>query len=138
VFIILLSFCFLLLSACSKDNPEITPTEETSYKISHSSTGWELYSRQTESKWNYSILIGTSRLKTYEDVVNSISVIGEENLKKVLSRFPEGENIMWIGEGWLKRCWQSGYKDLTLPPNEIIEEIKQYCNEQKLILYVTD
>lgn len=137
--VVILSFCFLLLFRCSKDNSEIISTRNTTNNIEHSETGWELYSWKIEDHWKYSILIGTNRLKTYEEVTtNKIVVTGEEKLKEILKQFPEGEYITWIGQGWLERCWQSDYKNLELAPAIIIEEISQYCNEMKLILYVTD
>jgi hypothetical protein len=139
LFVIFLSFCFLFLFRCSKDNSEIIPTQNTTTNIEHSASGWELYSWNLEDQWKYSILIGTNRLKTYEEVITSdILATGEEKLKEILKLFPKGENITWIGQGWLERCWQSGYKNLELPPEIILEDIKQYCNEMKLILYVTD
>lgn len=139
LFVIFLSFCFLLLFRCSKDNSVIISTQNTTNEIEHSLSGWELYSWEIEDHWKYSILIGTNRLKTYEEVTNSkILVTGEEKLKEILGLLPEGEYIAWIGQGWLERCWQSDYKNLELPPEIILEDIKQYCNEMKLILYVTD
>lgn len=139
LFVVLLSFCFLFVFSCSKDSSEITSTVNTTNMIEHSTSGWELYSWKIEHHWKYSILIGTNRLKTYEEVTNSkILVTGEEKLKEILGLLPEGEYIAWIGQGWLERCWQSDYKNLELPPEIILEDIKQYCNEMKLILYVTD
>ena len=137
--VIFLLFCFLFLFGCSKDNSEIIPTQNTPNNIEHSASGWELYSWKIEDHWKYSFLIGTNRLKTYEEVTTSkIVVTGEEKLKEILKLFTEGEHITWIGQGWLKRCWQSNFKNLELPPEIILEDIKQYCNEMKLILYVTD
>jgi hypothetical protein len=139
IFVIFLSLCVLLLFRCSRDNSEIIPTQNTTHNIEHSASGWELYSWKMEDHWKYSILIGTNRLKTYEEVITSnILATGEGKLKEILKLFPEGENITWIGQGWLERCWQSDYKNLELPPEIILEDIKQYCNEMKIILYVTD
>jgi len=139
LFVVFLSFYFLLLFGCSIDNSEIIPTQNTIINIEHSASGWELYSWKIVDHWKYSILIGTDRLKTYKEVNTSkILVTGEEKLKEILKLFPEGENITWIGQGWLERCWQSDYKNLELPPEIILEDIKDYCNEIKLILYVTD
>ncbi len=137
--IIFLSFYSLLLFGCSKDNSEIIPTQNTIINIEHSASGWELYSWKIEDHWKYSILIGTNRLKTYEEVTASkIVITGEKKLKEILKLFPEGEYITWIGQGWLERCWQAEYKNLELPPTIIIEDIRQYCIEMNLILYVTD
>ncbi|MCK5429427.1 MAG: hypothetical protein KAI94_08145, partial [Anaerolineales bacterium] len=60
LFVIFLSFCFLLLCWCSKDNSEITTPQNTTNKIEHSVSGWELYSWKIEDQWKYSILIGTN------------------------------------------------------------------------------
>lgn len=143
-FIILFLAFIMFLSTCSSDNSEIIISENNSTdisikKIEHSTKGWELYSWKMDKYWNYSILIGSNHLKTYEEVTSSkILVTGEEKLKEVLKMFPKDEVITWIGEGWLKRCWQSNYYNLELPPEIIISDIRQYCNEIKLILYVTD
>lgn len=101
--------------------------------------GWELYSWQKGNDWSYSILIGTNRLKSYDEVVkNEIVVTGKDSLKLVLDRFPAGETITWLGPGWLASCWGSDYKNLSLPPQAIIDEIRQYCIDHDLILVVTD
>ena len=73
LFVIFLSFCCLLLCWCSKDNSEITTPQNTTNKIEHSVSGWELYSWKIEDQWKYSILIGTNRLKTYEEVTALVS-----------------------------------------------------------------
>jgi hypothetical protein len=132
---------FIILTACSKDE-----TQEPGHRIDINSLafeyamkGWELYSWLNGDDWNYSILIGTNRLKSYEEVVNNeIVVTGKDLLKLVLDRFPAGETITWIGRGWLERCWDDDYKNLSLPPQEIIDEITQHCIEHSLILIVTD
>ena len=139
LFVTFLSFCFLFWFRCSKDNSEIIPTENTTNKIEHSTSGWELYSWKIENHWKYSILIGTSRTKTYEEVTTSkLMVKSEVKLKEILRLFPEDEQITWIGKGWLERCWQGNYNNLELPPEMIIEDIRCYCREIKIILYVTD
>jgi hypothetical protein len=139
VFIIFVLFCSVLLSGCADENSEIIPAQNTTVMFDHSMTGWELYSWQIEDNWNYSILVGTSRLKTYEEVTSSeVLVTGKEKLKEVLNLFPENEYITWIGQGWLSRCWHNSYNNLELPPELIIDNIKEFCNEMNIILIVTD
>ena len=139
MFVIYILFCVLILSACSEENSEIIPAQNTTDMFDHSMTGWELYSWQIEDNWNFSILVGTSRLKSYEEVTSSeILVTGLEKLKEVLSLFPEGENITWIGQDWLSRCWHSGYNNLELPAELIINDVRHFCNQRNIILNVTD
>ena len=140
---ILILFLIWILTECSKDSTQIQePTNQLDLDkltFTHSMKGWELYSWPDGNDWNYSFLIGTDRLKSYDEVTtNEIIVTGKDSLKMVLDKFPEGEIITWIGRGWLERCWGGNFNNLSLPPKDIIDEIKQYCININLILQVTD
>ncbi len=141
---LLLIFCLsMVFSRCSKDNKQTFEPDGlldlNQLTFSHSEKGWELYSWPNSKDWNYSILMGTNRLKTYDEVkTNNIIVSGIDSLKLVLAKFPKGELITWIGPGWLTRCWVENFYDLSLPPKEIVDEIKLYCSEINLILQVTE
>jgi hypothetical protein len=105
----------------------------------HSMKGWELYSWPNRDDWNYSILVGTNRIKSYSEVTtNKIIVSGKDSLKMLLDKFPENENIFWKGKGWLERCWGGNYGNLSLPDNKTINEIKEYCLQKKLILNISE
>ena len=106
----------------------------------HSMKGWELYSWRNTDDWSYSILIGTNRTKSYNEVItNKIIITGKDSLKMVLDRFPENEHIHWIGCGWLQRCWGGGYVgNLSLPDEDTVNEIKEYCLLRKLDLSVSE
>ena len=132
---------FIILATCSKDATKEPPhhIDINSLTFEHSMKGCELYSWQNENDWNYSVLIGTDRLKSYDEVINNeIVVTGKDSLKLLLDRLPADERIIWIGPGWLARCWSSDYKNLSLPPQEIIDEIEQYCIDHHLTLVVTN
>lgn len=106
----------------------------------HSMKGWELYSWPDGNIWNFSVLIGTNRIKSYEEVTtNKIIVTGKDSLKLLIDKFPENESMFWHGKGWLERCWGGNYYgNLSLPDSNIVSEIKDYCIQKKLVLYVTD
>jgi hypothetical protein len=128
---------------CDKlTNPEMLLVDKINLdtlSFEHSMKGWELYSWPNGNDWNYSILVGTNRVKSYEEVTgNKIIVTGKDSLKMVLDKFPENENILWIGKEWLSRCWGSDYGNLSLPDNKTINEIKEYCTQKKLILNISD
>jgi len=110
-----------------KNNPKIdTLTFAPSFK------GWELYSWPTGNDWNYSILMGTNRSKTYQEVItNKIAVLGKDSLKILLNKMPAKEEIMWFG----KRAGE-GWENLSFPDNNTINEIKNYCIQKELILHV--
>jgi hypothetical protein len=133
----------MLFSVCTKNfTPFQKPTNQINLNaltFPHSMKGWELYSWPMGNDWNYSILIGTNRLKSYEEVkTNKVIVTGEDSLKMVLDKFPANEMITWIGPGWIERCWDDNANDLSLPPQEILNDIKEYCISHKLTLQITD
>ena len=133
----------LYLTECSKrSNKEVHPVDKINLdtiSFEHSMKGWELYSWPNGNDWNYSILVGTNRIKSYEEVTtNGIIVLGLDSLKMLLDKFPENENLFWIGEGWLKRSWGSNYGDLSLPDNGTINEVKEYCIQKNLVLNVSN
>ncbi len=108
-----------------------------SVSFSHSMKGWELYSWPKGNEWYFSVLIGTNRAKTYQEVTqNKIIVMGIASLKMLLDRFPANEEIIWAGQGWLRNTWGSGYGNLSLPDEKTISEISNYCAQRRLILTV--
>ncbi len=135
--------CLLIVAGCTKDTTSIKgPTNEIDIdrlEFFHSEKGWELYSWFDGKAWNYSILEGTNRFKSFEEVTgNKVRVIGEKKLMMVLKKLPKGDSITWIGQGWLARCWGTNYGNLELPSQEIIEKIKQFCAKIDLIIQVTN
>jgi len=128
---------------CSNEiDREFVPVDDLDLdelSFTHSMKGWELYSWPNGNDWNYSILIGTNRLKTYDEVTtNKIIVFGKESLKMVLDKLPEGEYISWIGKEWLDNNWRTNYGSLSLPDNNTINEVKNHCVQKKLLLDVID
>ncbi|NOT94276.1 hypothetical protein [Ferruginibacter sp.] len=99
--------------------------------------GWELYSwpqkEQGCNDWNYAILPGTNRLKSYNEVTSDtvlLKVIGNEQLKLLLNKFPKNENIFWVGEKWLSQSWglsNISYQNLKLPSSVTTVAIKQHA-----------
>jgi len=142
IFLVMLGL-IVALTGCSEASSQ---TQETIYQIDlnesafpHSMKGWELYSWSGGSEWYYSILVGTNRLKSCEEVMTSEAIVtGIDSLKTVLNKFPEGEYIIWLGTGWLDACWDDNFGNLSLPPEETVDEIKQYCVENDLTLNVAD
>jgi hypothetical protein len=89
--------------------------------------GYELYSWQKDSQWYFSILIGTNRGKTLEEIQSSAATLsGMDELRSVLETIPTGEYITWL----LK-------ESLAFPPKEIIAEVQEICAKKGLELGIT-
>ena len=139
-------FLALLFTSCSKDNPECDypaslPGKFESMLIESSMKGWELYSWREDvegcKKWNYALVPGTNRLKSYNEVTSDtvLKVSGEQQLKLLLNKFPSNEHILWVGEKWLSNVWgQSNinYGNLKLPASAVMDEIKRHCVQDRI------
>lgn len=108
----------LLLSSCgAASEPPITPFPE-------SMKGYELYSWQENNQWNFSLLVGTNREKTLEEIKASDTTLrGIDALTSALEQMPSGQHITW-----------SSRETLSFPPDDIIEQVKRDCEDKGLIL----
>ena len=106
-----------LLAGCGADPPPATPFAE-------SMKGYKLYSWQESGEWKFSLLVGTNREKSLEEIKSAETVFsGVEELTAALERMPEGQYVTW-----------SSKETLSFPPEEIIEQVQKICEEQGLIL----
>lgn len=141
IFLIVLFMPFILFNCSKSTDNEYPPVKKLnldSLTLESSLKGWELYSWQNGNDYNYSLLIGTNRLKTYEEVIsNEITVFGIDSLKLLLAKLPEGEYIFWVGKSWLSSIWKENYKNLGLPDEKTVNEIKAYCIQKKLQLVIS-
>jgi hypothetical protein len=90
--------------------------------------GYELYSWQTQREWYFALVVGTNRIKTYEEISSpGVRVQGLETLKSELDKLSSGEQVFWSTQ------WVS---NTTLPPGETIDEIRTYCIQRGIKLEI--
>ncbi len=105
--------------------------------------GYELYSWQENSGWHFILITGTDRNKTLEEITSSeyfisetgwvnIHCKGEEAIKTALGRVPPGE---WVS--WRDGAFVSNGGMLTLPPQDFIDNIKDYAIGRGLDFYAS-
>lgn len=142
-----LNLGFLLLLflgfSCSKENqPNLEAFAVLDYdtiEFAHSMKGWEVYSWPNGDTWNFSLLPGTNRLKSYAEVMEGpFRVTGVEALEELFSNLPAEEELILIGEGWLDQIWGEPYYDLQLPPLFVVMQIKQMGEQLGLSVWVSD
>ncbi len=106
-------------------------------KLPRSFKGYELYSWEKEGQWHFTLITGTNRVKTMEEITSEedfisetgwvkIQVVGADAIKDVLSRLPEGESVFWCDE---LHIGQSTETDLQLPPEGIADAIEEYAKQ---------
>ena len=106
----------VLVNACRPSNPLVPQPDTSSMK------GYELYSWEEDGQWFFSILVGTNREKTLDEIQSSETTLkGVEELQPVLESIPAGQFVTWMsGEG------------LAFPPDEIIRQVEHVCRDQGL------
>ena len=124
-------FMFLVLThSCSKESqPKIetfAPINYDTISFYPSIKGWEVYSWPNGDTWNFSLLPGTNRLKSYAEVMEGpFRVSGLQALKELFAKLPAEEELILIGEDWLAQIWGEPYYDLQLPPLFVVMQVKQ-------------
>ena len=114
-------------------------------KIPHSFKGYELYSWSEDSQWHFTLITGTNRLKTIEEITSEgdsisetgwvrVHVVGVDAIKDVLSQLPEGESVFWCDE---LHIGQSTETDLQLPPEQIAGAIEEHVEQCGLDFVIT-
>ncbi len=115
--------------------------------LPRSMKGYELYSWELDRGWHFTLITGTNRNKTLEEIISGdniesedgwvdIHTLGVEGIKAVLSRIPEKEFVSWNGGQFVLPMDQAVVK-LVLPPKEIVDEIKTFAEQRGLDFYVT-
>jgi hypothetical protein len=110
----------LLVSGCGNAaQPAATPLAE-------SMKGYELYSWQEGSQWNFSLLVGTNREKTPSEIKSADAILpGMDALRSTLEKIPAGQYVTW-----------SLKEDLSFPPDDLIQQVEQICKDEGLILNI--
>jgi hypothetical protein len=82
-------------------------SETTGDKLPHSAKGYDLFWWPEDGQWHFTLITGTDRLKSREEIVSNenivsedgwvhIHVVGVEAIETVLSRLPQNEYVFWL------------------------------------------
>lgn len=107
--------------------------------LPHATKGYEVYSWQEQDQWHFTLITGTDRTKTLEEIISGenmvsqdgwvrIQAVGVDEIKSVLSRLPKNEWVSWNGGRFVTPTEQAVVK-LILPPEAIVSEIKEYAEK---------
>jgi hypothetical protein len=110
-------------------------SDDAVFKLPQSFKGYELYSWEENGQWHFTLINGTNRTKTEQEITyvdNAVSedgwvkihVAGAGAVKNVLASLPAAESIYWCDE--LHIGGATGM-DFELPPEEITKSIQEYA-----------
>ena len=141
-----------------RNNPEVMRSLERAGKLitklsiaaidelPHSVKGYELYSWSEDSQWHFTLITGTNRNKTLEEIISNedviseagwvqIHVVGVDAIKAVLSKLHQGEEILWLARPRAEQT-PPGNINFILPPEPIVDSIKEHAGQCGLDLLI--
>jgi len=113
--------------------------------LPHSLKGYEMYSWLEDSQWHFTLITGTNRTKTTEEITSEEDVISETGwvnihvegviaIKDVLSWLPRNESVNWCDELHIGQITET---DFELPSAQTISSIEEYARQRGLDLAIT-
>jgi hypothetical protein len=97
-----------------------------------SGKGYELYSWKDKGHWYYSLLPGTNRLKSYEEITEPGTVRRDtEGLKSELQKLSKGDEVFWMSDAPASARKSAAGQTLNVkhPSRKRIESIKAICDK---------
>ena len=106
-------------------------------ELPQSMKGYELYSWEEDNQWHFTLITGTNRNKTLEEVISKEDYISESGwvktqvvsidaIKDVLSRLPRSESVFWCDGTRLIQTTETNII-IQLPPEQIKDVIKEHA-----------
>ena len=122
------------------------PSATTVDELPHSMKGYELYSWPEDGQWHFTLITGTNRNKTLEEVISNVDIISEDGwvqvhvvgvdaIKHVLCRLSQNEEILWLA-GLRSEQTPQGGVGITLPVGPTIDTIKEHAGRCGLDLLI--
>jgi hypothetical protein len=108
--------------------------------------GYELYSWSEDDQWHFTLVTGTNRNKTLEEIISRedvisdtgwvrVQVTGVNAIKSVLSELHQGEDIVWLAGPRLEQT-PPGDIAFMFPPEHIVDSVKEHTEQVGLNLLV--
>jgi hypothetical protein len=115
-------------------------------ELPHSMKGYELYSWLEDGQGHFTLITGTNRNKTVEEICSGedvisetgwvrIQVIGVNAIRAVLGKLHQGEEIVWLARPRSEQT-PPGDIDFMFPPEQIIDSVKEQAEQSGLDLLV--
>ena len=112
-------------------------TMSSSVQSAQSMKGYELYSWKIKGHWYYSLLPGTNRPRTYEEVTAPGLVRKDASgLKAELEKLPKGEEVFWRSDAppGVIKPGSGQIVEMKHPSRSRIKGIKAMCDKLGLKL----
>ena len=133
----------LVLALCGCVEERLPPPSPAD-PLPRSMKEYELYSWKSGTTWHYTLITGTNRLKTFDEITApenveegewvKITAAGVPELKALLGRLPPGTQVFWHTGRRLDVRSSRSEPRLRRPPGRTVREVRSYCEELGLVL----
>jgi len=117
------------------------PLPITIDELPRSLKGYEIYSWLEDNQWHFTLITGTNRNKTLEEIISyanvvsendwvRLQVIGTDAFENIIGKLPEHEFVFWLSG--MRDDTQEIDIDIQLPPAQIVDAIKKYADQSSL------
>lgn len=99
--------------------------------------GYQLFTWHEKGRWHYSLLPGTNRDRTYEEITAPATVIiGTSAFESELKRLPRGAEVFWQSDAppKMKRPVPGVLMSFKHPSRKRIERVKTLCEKLGIAL----
>lgn len=114
--------------------------------LPESMKGYELYSWQVGEDWNFTLITGTNREKTFEELMTSDSAVSEDGflkitvssvdaIRQVLAMLPAKSEVFWSGMD-LSDLVPEGTLYFSYPDATIKNDLITYCKSNDVSLKI--
>ena len=136
----------LMLTSCDLSRGLPSSGQVPTKPLPSSLKGYELYSWQVGREWYFTLISGTNRIKTVQEIASGENTIGDDwvkvtvqgvhDIEVTLEQLPLDARVVWMGPQAIRRrgC-RPGV--LALPPRRDVEDVKAYCQELGVRLEVS-
>lgn len=138
----------MVVVACSPRAPVPETVDPVPRNLPLSVKGYALYSWRARGAWYFTLITGTDRVKTVEEITEGqnlidpagwvkLSVKGADAVKELLEGLGAGDTVMWVGPQW----WQEvtgARSPFALPDQQVIDDLVQHAAMKGLVLEVTE
>lgn len=94
--------------------------------------GYQLFTWKQNGEWHYSLLPGTNRERTYEEITAPKTVIvGTPKFEEELNGLPRGSEVLWQSDAppGVRRPSSGEVISFKHPSRKRIERIKSHCDK---------
>jgi hypothetical protein len=135
-----------IMKSLEQDGKLITELSHTTVdELPHSMKGYELYSWLENYQWHFTLITGTNRNKTLEEIISTtniisqdgwvqIHVIGVEEIYTVLCKLPQSEDTLWFSKLSFVQTHQEII--IKLPTSSTMDVIKEHSEKCGLNLLI--